>query len=72
LHESQIRDHALGSWVAGAIFQFGQTIEQFVYQFLLRLISQPLVFHCLKSTSQPISLAQYWWLLRHLLLAASE
>jgi hypothetical protein len=30
-----IRDHALGSWVAGAIFQFAQTIEQFVYQFLL-------------------------------------
>ncbi len=30
-----IRDHALGSWVAGAIFQFGQTIEQLVDQFLL-------------------------------------
>jgi hypothetical protein len=30
-----VRDHVLGSRVAGAILQFGQAIEQFFHQFLL-------------------------------------
>ena len=30
-----VRDHALGSRIAGAILQFGQAIEQFFHQFLL-------------------------------------
>ena len=50
-----VRDHALGSRVAGAILQFGQAIEQFFHQFLLlRVMRLSLAFTSAAYVGYPV------------------